>query len=75
LSSVLEIDNLSFGYDKKRLLFENFSLHVKRGELKAIVGESGAGKSTLFELILNNLTPLAGEIKSARCAQVFSRPL
>lgn len=49
-------------------------MSLKKGELKAIVGESGAGKSTLFELILKNISPLSGEIKSARCAQVFQDP-
>ena len=49
---LLRVSNLSFGYNKESLLFRDLSLTLKRGELKAIVGESGAGKSTLFELIL-----------------------
>jgi len=55
-------------------LFENLSLTLKKGEIKAIVGESGAGKSTLFELILQNLKPLTGTIKSAKISQVFQDP-
>jgi len=74
LSYLLEVNNLSFGYTKEKLLFENLSLTLKKGELKAIVGESGAGKSTLFELILKNLKPLVGTIKSAKCSQVFQDP-
>ncbi|MEA1983498.1 MAG: ATP-binding cassette domain-containing protein [Campylobacterota bacterium] len=72
--SLLEIKNLSFGYSKDKLLLDNFSLSLKKGELKAIVGESGAGKSTLFELILKNIKPLSGTIKSAECTQVFQDP-
>ena len=74
MAPVLEIKNLSFGYSKEKLLFENLSLTLKKGEIKAIVGESGAGKSTLFELILQNLKPLTGTIKSAKISQVFQDP-
>jgi len=74
LQNILEINKLSFGYTKNSLLFENFSLNLKRGEVKAIVGASGAGKSTLFELILKNLKPFSGTIKSATCSQVFQDP-
>lgn len=72
--ALLKISNLSFGYTKERLLFGDLSLDLKRGQLKAIVGESGAGKSTLFELILNNLKPLSGSIKVSSCSQVFQDP-
>ncbi|MEA2072384.1 MAG: ATP-binding cassette domain-containing protein [Campylobacterota bacterium] len=71
---LLEVKNLSFGYSKDKLLLDDFSLTLNKGELKAIVGESGAGKSTLFELILANLKPFKGTIKSARCSQVFQDP-
>lgn len=71
---LLKVSNLSFGYTKEKLLFKNLSLTLKRGELKAIVGESGAGKSTLFELILENLKPLNGTINVASCSQVFQDP-
>jgi len=74
LSTVLEIKNLSFGYNKEKVLFKNLSLSLKKGEIKAIVGESGAGKSTLFEIILQNLKPFKGSINAAKCSQVFQDP-
>ena len=74
MSYLLEVKDLSFGYSKDKLLFNDFCVTLKKGELKAIVGESGAGKSTLFELILGNLKPLKGSIKSANCSQVFQDP-
>jgi len=74
LQNPLEIQNLSFGYTKEKLLFHNLSLRLKKGEIKAIVGESGAGKSTLFELILGNIKPLEGSIKVASLSQVFQDP-
>ena len=71
--SVLKIENLTFGYGKKRLL-EEFSLEVKRGELVAIVGKSGVGKSTLFELIAGNLEPIVGSIVVKNIAWIFQDP-
>lgn len=74
MNSVLEVENLSFGYSKDVLLFDGFSITLKKGEIKAIVGASGAGKSTLFELILQNLKPNSGSTKSASCSEVFQDP-
>ncbi|PNV82321.1 MAG: peptide ABC transporter ATP-binding protein [Sulfurimonas sp.] len=74
MSAILEVENLSFGYKKELLLFENLTFSLKKGEIKAIVGASGAGKSTVFELILGNLKPLGGSIKSSFCSEVFQDP-
>ena len=74
MSTVLHIENLTFGYSKEKLLFKDLSLSVKKGELKAIVGESGAGKSTLFEVILGNLKPLGGRVECGRVSQIFQDP-
>ncbi|WP_295052553.1 ATP-binding cassette domain-containing protein [Sulfuricurvum sp.] len=56
------------------LLFDNFSLSLKKGEIKAIVGPSGVGKSTLFELILGHRKPFFGSIRSTSLSQVFQDP-
>ena len=74
MSNLLEVKNLSFGYQKDSLLFDNLSFSLKKGEIKAIVGASGAGKSTLFELILKNLKPIRGTVKSSFCSEVFQDP-
>lgn len=74
MSIILEIKNLSFAYKKDTLLFNNFSLTLKKGEVKAIVGPSGAGKSTLFELILKNLKPLSGTLQYSKLSEVFQDP-
>jgi peptide/nickel transport system ATP-binding protein len=74
LSVVLDIQNISFGYTKDILLFENFTLSLKRGEIKAIIGPSGVGKSTLFELILGHRKPFSGSIKTISVSQVFQDP-
>ena len=74
MSNILEVENLSFGYKRDFLLFDNLSISLKKGEIKAIVGASGAGKSTLFELILGNLKPLAGTLKCASASEVYQDP-
>lgn len=71
---VLEVEQLDFGYTPQTLLYEDFSLTLERGQIKAVVGASGSGKTTLFELILGNLRPLKGTIRSGRVSQVFQDP-
>ncbi|MFR8495444.1 MAG: ABC transporter ATP-binding protein, partial [Parvimonas micra] len=44
-------DNVTFGYDENKKVFQNLSFTAKEGELTAIVGYSGGGKSTLAKLI------------------------
>ncbi len=72
--NVLEIEDLYFGYSKNKLIYRNFSLTLKKGELKAIVGQSGSGKSTLFELISKNLNPLNGNIEAKRIGSIYQDP-
>ena len=74
MENVLEIENLTFYYTKGRVLYKDFSLSLKKGEVVTIVGESGSGKSTLFELITRELKPVEGTIKAAKFAQIFQDP-
>src|SRR5208337_1663697 len=41
---------------------ESVSLHVREGEILAIVGPNGAGKSVLFGLISGQINPTSGQI-------------
>ncbi len=40
----------------------NVELHLKPGEVHALLGENGAGKSTLINLIVGTFEPSAGEL-------------
>jgi len=51
LKGEIEFRNLTFQYDKTRLIFDNFSLKVNPGESIALVGHTGAGKSSIAKLI------------------------
>jgi len=55
--------DVSFSYDKKApAIFEQYNLHIKKGERIAIVGQSGSGKTTLLKLMTGILTPDSGQI-------------
>lgn len=45
-----------------RLLFDGFSMELRRGELVAVMGESGVGKSTLLNLVAGLDAPDAGSV-------------
>ncbi|REA58621.1 peptidase C39 [Dyadobacter luteus] len=53
----IHLEDVTFRYGSRAVIFENLNLAIKRGKITAIVGESGSGKSTLISL-LQNLYPL-----------------
>lgn len=55
------VDNVTFSYGEKVVL-ENVSFRLKKGEFAAVTGLSGAGKSTLLKLFLGIFEPENGEI-------------
>jgi peptide/nickel transport system ATP-binding protein len=71
---VLDIQSITFWYQKDKPIYEDFSLQLHRGECIGIVGASGSGKSTLFELIANNLNPKNGKIEHKNIGWVFQDP-
>ncbi len=60
--SVIDIENLSFSYEKDVIL-ENINLHVEERDFLAIIGPNGGGKSTLLKLILGIHKSKKGSIK------------
>lgn len=61
-NDVLQLRDVSMGYGE-RILFKNLNLDIYRGEKVALIGANGIGKSTLFKIIMNEITPLSGDIK------------
>ena len=60
---LLEIKNISFAYpNTDKLIIENFSFKIKKGDFVGVSGNSGSGKSTLIDLISGLLNPQNGEI-------------
>lgn len=48
----VDFDHVSFRYVPDKPLIEDVSIHVKPGQLVAIVGPTGAGKTTLVNLLM-----------------------
>ena len=61
MPSVIEIQNLVVGYDKKNIL-DGLSLTVRRGEIFGFLGLNGAGKSTAIKAILGLIHPVSGQV-------------
>ncbi|WP_100065651.1 metal ABC transporter ATP-binding protein [Miniphocaeibacter massiliensis] len=61
LEKVIEIKDLSFGYDK--FLINKANLEIYKGDFLGIIGANGSGKSTLLKLILGELKPKSGSVK------------
>jgi len=58
---LLQMKNLSFAYDKQRVLSE-VSLTVRDRDYIGIIGPNGGGKTTLVKLILGLLKPQSGHL-------------
>ncbi|RXJ88389.1 ABC transporter ATP-binding protein [Arcobacter sp. CECT 8983] len=59
---LLDVKDLSFGYQENEILFKDISFTLKKGETLGIIGKNGKGKSTLLNNIAKELTPLSGTI-------------
>ncbi|MBM3923524.1 MAG: ABC transporter ATP-binding protein [Sphingomonadales bacterium] len=58
----IQIQNLNFGYQKDIRVLHDIQLHMKRGEVWAVVGGSGSGKSTLAQMLVRFYEPKSGRI-------------
>src|SRR5690606_37868457 len=58
---VLQVTGLSAGYGNIQVLKE-VGLHVKEGQIVALIGANGAGKTTTLRAICGQITPWAGRV-------------
>jgi ATP-binding cassette subfamily F protein uup len=61
--TVLEAEGVSKGFDG-RTVIAGFSTRIQRGDRVGIIGANGAGKTTLLRLLLGELAPDAGEVRT-----------
>jgi len=59
---VAVIEDLHKNYGS-RVLYDGFSLTIRRGERWAVMGRNGAGKTTLLKMIAGATTPDEGEVR------------
>ncbi len=60
---VIEANGITFGYGSENII-SDFSTTVLRGDKLGIIGPNGCGKSTLIKLLLGELQPVRGNVKS-----------
>src|ERR671918_969053 len=70
---MLTVSQLSKSFSG-RMLFEDVSLQVNRGDRIGLVGPNGAGKSTLFSLLLGDISPDSGTITIEKNATIGFLP-
>jgi ABC-2 type transport system ATP-binding protein len=58
---MIQIENLTFGYGKKKPVFQNLDLILLPGNVYGLLGRNGAGKSSLLKNIAGLLFPNEGK--------------
>lgn len=66
---VLTVTELAVGYPDKRLA-QDISFVLRRGECLGIIGPNGSGKTTFLRTILNQISPLDGEVRWGTKVQI-----
>jgi len=66
---VIEAEGVSFSWDDRQIV-NDFSCRILRGEKIGILGPNGSGKSTLIQLLLGQLKPQSGWIKTGTRLEV-----
>ncbi len=59
---VAELQDVTHGYGD-RMLIQDFSTLIQRGDRIGLIGPNGAGKTTLLRILLGELQPLHGSVR------------
>lgn len=60
--SAIELKDITYSYDKEKIILNNISFKFERGKSYALVGASGSGKSTLLKLLLGYMSDYKGQL-------------
>jgi zinc transport system ATP-binding protein len=74
MNPLIEIKNLSVGYNKEAVLFD-VNLSVFEKDFIGVIGPNGGGKTTLLKAILGLLKPMKGEIKFRNDINSAKKPI
>lgn len=61
-SVALQLQNVSFAYNKDEVIIDDVSFKIDPGEVVALTGPSGEGKTTIIRLLLAFLKPGSGSV-------------
>lgn len=59
----VSFEHVQFGYDKDKIIINDFNCEVEPGEMVAIVGPTGAGKTTMVKLLMRFYDVVKGSIR------------
>jgi ATP-binding cassette subfamily F protein 3 len=59
---ILRVEKATIGYPGNKL-FQVHKLELRRGECAALIGPNGSGKTTFLKTMLEQVKPLAGEVR------------
>jgi len=74
MKPLINIQDLSVGYDKEPVLFD-VNLSVFEKDFIGLIGPNGGGKTTLLKAILGLLRPMKGKIKFSEDMESGQRPI
>jgi len=67
-SLIIDLKGVSFAYPGDKLVLDQLSFQLRRGERIGLAGPNGSGKTTFFHIIMGLLRPSSGRI------ELFGRP-
>lgn len=66
---VTEVKDLGFAYEDRPIV-DQLSMTIERGDRVGIIGPNGAGKTTLLKLLLGEIEPQSGSVRTGTNLQV-----
>ena len=67
---LVSFTDLDFEYSKSKVLFEQISGEIHKGNKIGLLGQNGVGKTTLLKLVKGDLAPTGGKMKTADNLQI-----
>jgi ATP-binding cassette, subfamily B, bacterial PglK len=60
----ITLGKISYSYpESKKLVIDDLSVTIKKGDIVGIIGKTGSGKSSLVDMIMGLLDPIKGSIR------------
>ena len=67
---IVEVENINYTLPNGRVLIDDFSTLIQRGDKIGLIGPNGVGKTTLLRILLGKLKPDSGKVIEGTNLQV-----